>query len=134
MTTDTAPVQTKSLRTIIKSFAGNLEDLRDFVNLLAPVLKQREDTVLKEQAPFLAPLVMGMEALDPDAYKLTDAVREKIRRDFGGVEIEHHEEQDAGGKAKKRRVSFTIKMANKETARSFNDALERLEKRKVHSG
>lgn len=134
MTADTPVTHTKSLRTIVKSFAGNLEDLRDFVNLLAPVLKQREDTLLREQAPFLAPLVMGMEALDPKAFKLSDAVREKVRSQFGGVEIERQEELETTGKEKKGRVRFTIKLENKEAAKSFTTALERLQKGQVHTG
>jgi len=67
------------LRLIIKSFASNLEDLRDFVSLLAPVLKQREDSLLKENAHFLAPLLMSMDVIDPIAFKIAEPARKKLQ-------------------------------------------------------
>lgn len=52
----------------VSQFGENLAALRDFVELIEPVLSSRQKTVMKERASHLAPLMCALHEMDPDNF------------------------------------------------------------------
>jgi len=52
----------------ISQYAENLAALRDFVELIEPVLDGRRESVMRERANHLAPLMCMMHEVDPEAF------------------------------------------------------------------
>jgi len=68
----------------IKQFAENLEGLREFVEVIEPVLQERRERLMESNASNLLPLILALTQIGPDSEPLDPQLLEKARSRFDG--------------------------------------------------
>ena len=66
----------------IKQLADNLAALREFVEVVNPMLEIRHREVGEETAPSLLPFSLVLNALQPERMPLEEELKETIRKDL----------------------------------------------------
>ncbi|MCH7621197.1 MAG: hypothetical protein IH870_04795 [Chloroflexi bacterium] len=107
----------------IKQFADNLAALREFVEVLNPLLEMRQKEVVEEAAPTLMPLVLVLNALEPDSFPVGEELKETIRKESGFL-IEVNEAEEGTR-------SVTLSLPN-ETGQEFVSAMRRFRRTIYH--
>ncbi|MBD2446645.1 hypothetical protein H6G76_05590 [Nostoc sp. FACHB-152] len=106
---------------ILRSFADNLDTLREFVDLVNPILdKAREEEILANHDT-LIPLVLGFNAIAPEQFPLDTSLVENLQSKFDGT-LDIHMEDEGGKKSAK--LSF-----NNSGGQAFHSTMSKLSKR-----
>ncbi len=88
----------------MRGFSANLDALRDFVDLIDPILSGRTKAAITEQKNHLLPLVFALRQADPDEFSevnIPDAERELLQK-----QVEYEVKTSPDGK--KKTVSIKI--------------------------
>jgi hypothetical protein len=81
----------------IINFSTNLKVLREFVELIAPILLKNREEVMRKNILHFGPMLLILNKLDPEQFGVSDDVEAKILKKFGdGIEINIKE--DAQGR------------------------------------
>lgn len=115
------PENSHSFSSILVNFANNLDTLRDFVDLVAPVLEEARKKDIEADPAALVPALLAMNALDPDSAKIESSNLQKIKDSFNGEINLIVEDQEEGKK-----VSIAINGPDRE---KFYSCMENLRKR-----
>jgi hypothetical protein len=79
----------------IRRFTDNLDTLRDFVDLVRPVLQQAHDNEIKSNPKAFIPLILAFEAFTPEMFEADSSLANTLRSKFGSqVEFEIEEEEN----------------------------------------
>jgi hypothetical protein len=81
----------------LRNYSGNLRALRDFVDLVEPVLEAASREEAREHAEYLIPLVLAMYRSDPEKLDLDEETREMIEEFAKKHEIEKADGDDDEG-------------------------------------
>lgn len=114
----------------IRRFSDNLSGLREFVDVIRPVLEGQQKAESERSARDLLPLLLVADALETNDFKLTKEQRETFKQQFGGgqLKVEKVEVEENADNAAK--ASFTV---SGPAGQRFLSALRRLEKSNYHS-
>jgi len=103
-------------------FSRNLENLRDFVEVIDGFLEEKAKEDISIDVVGYAPLILALSESDPDTFTLDEEQKKKIRDMFGDkISIELTEKEDNG------KSGFKIDIGDKGKKR-FNEAMERIHK------
>ncbi|MBD2495337.1 hypothetical protein [Nostoc sp. FACHB-280] len=110
---------------ILRRFSDNLDTLRDFVDLVNPILDKAREEAITANPNALIPLVLGMNAIAPEKFCLDTSFVEHLQSQFDGkLDIQVEEE---GNKSAK--LSF-----NNSGGDAFHSTMAKLSKRSAQKG
>lgn len=96
----------------IMSFSQNLNNLRDFVEMVASFLDEKNQEEIKENAEALLPLMLAMHKLNPEESPLDEDEISKIEKKVGaGFKVSLIDEEEEGGvegKSEKKSIKFKL--------------------------
>lgn len=110
------------MKNALRKFAQNLEDLRDFVDLLAPVLTGRQESQFKQDAQYLAPLALVIHELNLDFMPADEGLRTRLQNTY-----EDKIEITRDGQGSDQKLNFKVKG---DLAKPFSEAMKRMAKGK----
>jgi hypothetical protein len=107
----------------IKSFSQNLNNLRDFVEMVSSFLDEKNQQEIKDNAEALLPLMLAMHKLHPEDSPLDDDEISKIEKKIGSgfkislIDDGKKEEKESGGKG----IQFKVEGDGN---KKFSDAMK----------
>jgi hypothetical protein len=106
----------------ILDFARSLDALRDFVDLIDPILDEKHSEVIKRNSSALAPLLLAMKKSNPELFSKFDISDELIKKFDGDIEILEEEDGVDSNETKSVKIRVTG------NAEGFKHAVENLAK------
>jgi hypothetical protein len=107
----------------IKSFSQNLNNLRDFVEMVSSFLDEKNQQEIKDNAEALLPLMLAMHKLHPEDSPLDEDEISKIEKKIGSgfkislIDDGKKEEKESGGKG----IQFKVEGDGN---KKFSDAMK----------
>jgi hypothetical protein len=98
----------------IMSFSQNLNNLRDFVQMVASFLDEKKQEEIKENAEALLPLMLAMHKLNPEESPLDEDEISKLEKKVGAgfkvslIEEDEENEATIEGKSEKKGIKFKL--------------------------
>lgn len=80
----------------IQRFTDNLDALRDFVDLVRPVLEQAHDDEIKSNPKAFIPLMLALEKLAPEIFESSPSLLSDLKSTFGSqIEVTVEDEDES---------------------------------------
>lgn len=121
----------RGLATAIRQYADGLDGLRDFVDIVGPVLQTREREAIEQDPKALGPLLVALDKLDGLPADTDPQLRQRLLAEFGAqvedVTVEVDTDEPNNLDRKRARITF------REAPIALHDALRRLSKSSLHS-
>jgi hypothetical protein len=111
---------------LLNKFSNNLDTLRDFVDLVSPILEKAHLEEIKNNPSAFIPLILAMNALEPELFDLDSSFAETIESKFDGkIDLQIKDEEN------KKTVNIKLEGSGKEI---FYSSLEKFAKRYNQKG
>lgn len=83
---------------IVITYSDNLRALRDFVDMISPLLKEKREKLFLDEAHSFATVILALSKLSPDEYQLDDRAQDYFQT-LSKADIELKEDEVTGEKS-----------------------------------